>query len=242
MVMANNDELYSQALKSLSRLPGFQKSALRSRFGNVKAECIPCLYYENGKYIYDCYERGSRSIHRTTTYIDEALYWVYYDIIHEIGFSYELENRKPLQDSRRIAFKKMNELFSVIGEPYRSMWGKKFEALMAVAPFDDEIHKILFLADKYENMVKDLGALIQDMSPVGQKAAVSIQKRHFRNPMGGMGNPLQSVGHMRNAILIIRDNLQNSRISLSPISKAFVQNVLNTEEIAKQVNGLVRQV
>lgn len=240
MVKANNDELYSQALESLSKLPGFEKSTLGSRFGNVQAECIPCLYYENGEYIYDCYERGSRFTHRTTTNIDEALYWVYRDIIQELGFSYELKNRKPLQDNRRIAFKKIDELFSIIGEPYRSMWEKEFEALVAVAPFNDEIHKILYLANEYEKMVKDLGGLIQDMSPVGQKAAVSILKRHFRNPMGGMENPLQSVGQMRNAILIIRDNLQNSHITLSPIALAFMKNVLSTEEIATRVNGLVR--
>jgi len=238
MMESNNDALYSHALKSLSKLTEFQKSSLPSRFGKTQIECIPYLYYENGKYVYDCCERGLRVMHRITTNIHEALYWVYDDIIHELGFSYELKNRNPLQDTRRIAFKKMDELFSIIGEPYHSMWKKEFEAIIAVAPFDDEIHKILYLVDEYEKMVKALRSVTQDMSPVGQEAAILILKTHFYSSTDGMKNPLQSVRQMRNAILIIRDNLQNSHISSSPIALTFIQSVFNTEAIAAQVKDL----
>lgn len=203
------DELQEKVSGLLSKIQGFSPSMLKGRFGNVKAECIPCLYPEGDRYVMDCYERGQRFQHRTTCDEDEALFWVLYDVVSELAFHYEWQHRKPLEDSRRQAFAKISEMFSFIGAPYEEMWQAKINAILSTAPYDDEIHKILYLAQGYEEIVNELRDLPKTFSIQGKYAVRCIQGRYYREPIGGMENPLQSVTKMRKSILAICKELQS---------------------------------
>lgn len=227
--MLMDEEIKSKAIEILSKIQGFTPSMLDGKIGNIKAECIPCLYTANNVYIMDCYERGQRFQHRTTTDEAEALFWVFYDVISALAFDFELKHRNPLEDNRRQAFEKMNELFYIIGNPYEAMWKEKLSEILNTAPYDDEIHKILYLAEGYEAEVNKLGDLPTAFSIKGKYAVNSIQNRYYRSPMGGMKNPLQSIAKMEKSIAIIRKEIKSC--PPSPQKNAFESKMAEFEKI-----------
>ena len=83
-------------------------------------------------------ERGTEFEHRRTLDPDEVLYWLARDVTFDIASSYELEHRRPSEDSRRLLFAKQEELLSEMSAD----WGQKFAAevrlLLQRYPFVDQ--------------------------------------------------------------------------------------------------------
>ncbi|MDL2325344.1 immunity 63 family protein [Ruminococcaceae bacterium OttesenSCG-928-A16] len=219
--MLTEKELYQKVLVGLLKVPGFTRSMLDGRIGKPGQECVPYLYVQGENYVYECYERGQRIKHKTTQNQTIAMYWVYESLIFALAFKYELEHRNPLQDNRRLAFAKMSEWFLLIGTPFIEIWEQQLNHTLAIAPYSDDIHKILFLANEYEKMVKKLNHLPKAFSNKGKNAVAAICNRRFRSPSGGMQNPLWSVQQMSKRIRTIRQEL--GKHPVTPAIAAFNQ-------------------
>lgn len=100
----------------------------------------PYISFENGNYNYIFSERGCEFSRKITDSIDELLYWIMYDFIHEVAVEYELNNRVPGKDSRRIYFPKVIELMNKINIDWGMKSRKYFEEILAASPYDDSLY------------------------------------------------------------------------------------------------------
>lgn len=100
----------------------------------------PYISFENGKYNYICSERGYEFSRKVTDSTDELLYWIMYDFIHAVAVEYELNNRVPGKDSRRIYFPKIIELMSKININWGIKSRKHFEEVLAASPYEDSLY------------------------------------------------------------------------------------------------------
>jgi len=91
---------------------------------------------DNG-YHYIGTERGSETIHKTTTNADELIYWLISDVISDMASSYELTNRVNGQDCRRISFAKRLELFGKLKEEWAKRAGDEIDAILTKYPYND---------------------------------------------------------------------------------------------------------
>lgn len=100
----------------------------------------PYISFDNGHYNYIISERGYEFSRKVTDSVDELLYWIIYDFVHSISVEYELENRIPNRDGRRIYFYKIVELMNII----KLEWGVKaqedIDKILQNSPFDDSIY------------------------------------------------------------------------------------------------------
>lgn len=90
-------------------------------------------------YHYVFYERGEEYERRTTTDIKELLYWILEGITFKIAEDYELRNRIPNIDIRRLLFEKQLELMGLIDPEYRKRLEIEINYILEGNPFVDEI-------------------------------------------------------------------------------------------------------
>ncbi len=76
------------------------------------------LDFHGDEYHYISTERGEELDRFITKSFDDLLYKIFKHITSSMAFSYELNNRIPNQDSRRIAFAKQIELMSKMNESW----------------------------------------------------------------------------------------------------------------------------
>ena len=89
----------------------------------------------NGKYRFVYTERGQEYNARVTDNSQDILYWIYQDATFEIACKWEVKNRVPDNDSRRLIFDKQLELLRMIGEEYALRREKEIEAVLSAHPF-----------------------------------------------------------------------------------------------------------
>lgn len=83
-------------------------------------------------------ERGKEYERHTTTDIQELLYWILKDITSEIASDYELMNRIPLADSRRLWFKRWVELMAIICPEFKKRLEEELFQILINNPYNDE--------------------------------------------------------------------------------------------------------
>ncbi|WP_311239214.1 MULTISPECIES: Imm63 family immunity protein [unclassified Xanthomonas] len=109
----------------------------RNLFTIAQPDGAAHVEFHDGLYHYVIVERGTKFQHRTTSDPDEVLYWLTSNVVGEVASTYEVQNRNPLQDSRRIMFAKHEELMSAL----HAHWGERsryeHEKILEQYPFDD---------------------------------------------------------------------------------------------------------
>lgn len=100
----------------------------------------PYISFENGKYNYICSERGYEFSRKVTSSIDELLYWIIYDYVHAVAVDYELSNRIPGKDSRRIYFPKIIELMRKINENWGLKAQSHLDEILMNNPYEDSLY------------------------------------------------------------------------------------------------------
>jgi Immunity protein 63 len=98
----------------------------------------PHIEVNNKGYHYVVVERGKELKRITTNDIDELLYNVFKGITFQISTEFELENRVEHQDSRRIFFKKQEELLGYIKESWKTRKEQEHNAILRFRPFRDK--------------------------------------------------------------------------------------------------------
>ncbi|MDO6409912.1 Imm63 family immunity protein [Pantoea phytobeneficialis] len=99
----------------------------------------PYLSVENDEYNYIYSERGYEFSRKKTSSPDELLFWIMYDVVHQMAVSYELNHRIEGCDVRRLIFRKVIEYLSQL----KSEWGEKakekFNQILVQDPFKDNL-------------------------------------------------------------------------------------------------------
>lgn len=118
------------APKELTKVPG-------------SPDWMGSIYVEvNDKgYHYVKFERGEEYERRTTIDIMELLYWLLKDITRKMASDYELSNREPNVDSRRLWFKKWIELTGVIDSGFQKRLEVEINNILKEHPFVDSTKK-----------------------------------------------------------------------------------------------------
>jgi hypothetical protein len=88
-------------------------------------------------------ERGQELERKSTTELDELLYYIFVDATSDIAGNFELKNRIEDQDSRRIAFSKQIELMHSINSDFGQKVELYLSKILEKYPYDDELIKKL---------------------------------------------------------------------------------------------------
>jgi hypothetical protein len=89
-------------------------------------------------YHYVMCERGTEFGRRSTTDLDEILYWIARDVTFWRAVDHELHNRIEGQDCRRILFQHQRELMAAFGAEWSSRLDLELAATLAAHPFGDD--------------------------------------------------------------------------------------------------------
>lgn len=96
---------------------------LLPHFGISERDGTPHIEVDESNYFYLVYDRNVKSVNKKTQDANELLYWIFSDITFNMGVSYELENRKPDVNHRKVIFSRQLELL----EQINSDWKKRRE-------------------------------------------------------------------------------------------------------------------
>lgn len=97
-----------------------------------------CYYEAYGNtYTYAYFERGKRTIICKTDDIHEFYYCIVRDIIKNYAIDYELKNRIPNHDPRRIWMKKSLDLMKKISDEFYNKLCEEYFEILKEYPFND---------------------------------------------------------------------------------------------------------
>jgi len=130
-IQSEVDRLAQQAGLEKTELPTYGKETSRD-FG------YPHIEVDGTHYHYVVVERGAVQSRKSTTQIDELLYWIFEGVTSSMGFAYELAHRIEDRDGRRIAFAKQIELMTAISPELGARVSRKIDEILRIAPYDDE--------------------------------------------------------------------------------------------------------
>lgn len=101
--------------------------------------CTEGYYYEiHGPiYVYAYTERGEHTVICRTRDVDEFYYRIIKDIVVYKATRYEVENRVPGQDTRRLWMKKAEEWMGRIDPGFGEKLGREFAEILEEYPFTD---------------------------------------------------------------------------------------------------------
>lgn len=97
----------------------------------------PYLSVENDEYNYIYSERGYEFSRKKTSSLDELLYWIMYDIVHQMAVNYELNHRIEGCDVRRVIFRKVIEYLSQLNYEWGTKTREEFNKILVKNPFKD---------------------------------------------------------------------------------------------------------
>ena len=84
-------------------------------------------------------ERGNELERRITQNLDDLLYWIFDTITFRQALDYKLQNRDLNFDSRRIYFRKQEELLSLIHPDWKIKKENEHKDILKHYPFRDKI-------------------------------------------------------------------------------------------------------
>ena len=97
----------------------------------------PHIEIDKKCYHYVIWERGSERERRTTENLDELMFWIMKDITFNMASDYELKNRIPKQDSRRLLFQTQLKLLKKINNEFYNRLEKEINNILINHPYND---------------------------------------------------------------------------------------------------------
>jgi LPS sulfotransferase NodH len=125
--------------EEITRLAQLIKADLKKlpTFGHSIDMAHPHIEVNNSKMYLIFTERGQEIKRITTTDFHKLLYWVFEGITFDLAVQYELLNRDPSKDCRRIIFKKQQELLNKIKPEWKTIIEQTHLEILENYPFDD---------------------------------------------------------------------------------------------------------
>lgn len=109
-------------------------------FSSPPGDGTPYIAIENGEYHYIYSERGVEFSKRSTKSLDELLYWIMFDFIHKVAVHYEVNNRIPNKDGRRIIFPMIIDMMEKINPEWGVKVKNELNKILHNSPYEDEIY------------------------------------------------------------------------------------------------------
>jgi len=192
-------------------------------------------FIEKDKYC-KCYygDRGEKSADESTSDIEEAVYWVLYDITQQVKVQKHLHINEKVRyiDFRRKWFKLWQEIFDIFGQPYSSMLEKHISAILKRSPFDDTNTCKLDLFEDYEKIAISLKDTKYYKESDWCKDAVDGMLTSYRNENGGIQNfdhSFEKIKKQKDEIASFLER-QNDKNKI----KNILYMIKNTEDIENQ--------
>jgi hypothetical protein len=106
-------------------------------FGHSIDFGTPNIEADGDGYHFVVEERGQVLEKRTTADIDELLYWIFESITFSMASDYELRNRLPDVDSRRLLFERQLELLDRVKHGFTGKKESEIKDVLREHPYED---------------------------------------------------------------------------------------------------------
>jgi len=83
-------------------------------------------------------DRGNEMERQETHSLDELMYWIFESYAYSRAWDYELNNRHPTHDSRRIAFAKALEEIEKLSQDWRDRLYAEQQEILSRNPYRDQ--------------------------------------------------------------------------------------------------------
>jgi hypothetical protein len=113
-------------------------SSLLPTFGRTEDGARPHIEFDNRGFHYVVVERGNELERRTSSVKDQLIYWIFSSVTFSMACEYELHNRVPNQDFRRLLFKKQIELMRQVRPEFAKDLETEQKRILVSNPYDDE--------------------------------------------------------------------------------------------------------
>lgn len=114
-------------------------SSLLHVFDSPQGDGTPYIKIEKDLYKYIIEERGMTFEARATDQCETLLYWLMRDVISAMASAFELSNRLPNADSRRLSFLHQIDLMRMIKTEWAEMRAEEMNKILKQTPYVDEI-------------------------------------------------------------------------------------------------------
>lgn len=111
--------------------------SLLTVFSSPQPDAAPYIKTDDNKYFYIIDERGKIIKIQSTESFDLLIYWLVKDIVFYLSTAYELNNRQPNKDSRRIIFEHEIQLFKKINPEWSKRREEEIKTTLSKAPYED---------------------------------------------------------------------------------------------------------
>jgi hypothetical protein len=91
----------------------------------------------SGRFHFVVVERGQELDRRTTTTLDDLLFWVFDTMTFSMACAFELKNRNKFQDFKRILFAKQEQLLGRINVNWQEKVSHNHKLILGKYPFTD---------------------------------------------------------------------------------------------------------
>jgi hypothetical protein len=91
----------------------------------------------SGNYHFVVSERGTEYERKTTTNLNELLFWMFKGVTFSMACNYELRHRIADKDARRILFAKQEELMGRLNKDWETQMKVEHASILGQHPFDD---------------------------------------------------------------------------------------------------------
>jgi len=102
-------------------------------------DATPYLEIKSNEYHYVIRERGIEYSRNITSDLNELLYWFFENVVSELSFEYEFNNRIKGEDSRRQAFTKKTALLNQLDSSWKDRWLLEMEIILEKNPYNDNL-------------------------------------------------------------------------------------------------------
>ncbi|RUO80211.1 hypothetical protein CWI84_06140 [Idiomarina tyrosinivorans] len=135
--MVSIDEIVKE-VRSKGRIIGAPESLLVVH-DSPQSDGTPYVKIVDGFCFYISTERGLEISKKKASNLDQILYFIFSRITKRMASDYELRNRIPHQDCRRIIFEKQISLLKKLDESWASRRQQEIVSTLINHPYDDEL-------------------------------------------------------------------------------------------------------
>lgn len=136
MKLLNSGELEIEIKNGISKVPDIKNiSNLKFEKNISNGEDGLYIYADLQGYHYVFMERGIENIHKLTDDVFEICFWCFFELASNAAFDYEFENRDESRNYREVAFNKLIEYLSLIGDDFKKRGEIEIDNILKVNPY-----------------------------------------------------------------------------------------------------------
>lgn len=136
MKMLNSEELEIEIKNGISKVPDIKNiSDLKFEKNIPNGEDGIYIFGDLKGYHYVVMERGVENIHKLTDDVFEICFWCFFELTSNAAFDYEFKNRDDRLNYREVAFNKLIEYLSLIGDNFKKRGEIEIDNILKVNPY-----------------------------------------------------------------------------------------------------------